>query len=1250
MRRAAASGAACVERMVEYLESTGDPGPVHEAASRGPCPPSGLLEAALEQGYPEVVAEAAARGCSVPEEAASLAADALVLIGRGDKASILRPPGPAPRLLGAYCGSWVEAWDGSRVYSTRGMPPRLRARVEAGFEPSQVARGLGAPVAVSWGCGGGVPLEHLASLAYPDVPPSLEALRYHLALPDVPPSETVARAASAAARVLLESGAWRKTGMPAWLLEAAAGVDPGQRCPRASAVVVTDRPRRGCPLWSPRVVDATAAESIPGPAGAAALALAWRRADPEAARWGPEGLRAALASATVENPAGPGPGDQVEARHASTVEGRVEWDCLRPEWMCTAEAGLPAEPRVESPVRVLGYDPESIVDAASAALRAWGDRLLVAPSRLAARLVAASLGIPLLEDPSSWDEWLLSGGGAGVASWETLLSAPWLASRAAPVLLFPEAYPGVPGSVEAVASLASRLGGMVATRALPARGVEVVVEEAEPAGVEPARLPLEELADAAEEEFSRMWKGYSMRPYQRVAAALILWSALYQPEHPVMVVLPTGAGKTAVFLSAGQAARRLGLGGYVLVVSPLRALMRDQVESARRRGLRAERIDAGVPGRARARALDAARRGLLEVLYVTPERFMDEATASIVASQPPALVVLDEAHTVSRWGKSFRPSYLHAVKTLADLREATGRPPLALFTATAPPALAADVLAQAGARGEPVEHPLPLQDPEPPGVPLEAPLVLRGPVTRPELSFDVSPSPRGRERLVHAARLVSELAEWASSVSEPWIGVVYTGYVKRAREDWANADAIAEAIREHAGLEAISYHGQLPSGERRRREDAIYEASSTGRGPRVVVATKAFGMGIDIPNIRWVIHYTPSDSIEDYYQEAGRAGRDGLPARIVTLYDPGDFADKARLLRGEAMRPSQVLRSYNALAALWAAIRGETGGSPMIVLPAAALGSQTRALRAVAEAQRLGLLDYWTVRARLSGYRFPRGVEPSDYLPWYMELPGRVVVGPESRAASAVAERVPARFYRCASAAGVLAPVAVEAGGRRVEAGECREWLAVEHDREPVIVAYWPPGLEPSIIEEPDPDLFKSLVAGQHEEEERLEELHRLLEEAVRARARGGPEAADTAIRRGLEEYFQRPPPPPRPPPTHVMGRVVACPRAEDCIGHAVEALLAASEWLGPRGVTLAVQDENVAEEIVLAYTREAGERFAGRWRGAYRSIVAASRDPLRLLDYGFIVAVVRSGPRRSVLADRLTGYRYAALLLYAAP
>ncbi len=1223
------------------------------------CPGEVLVDALREEGYYEALTRAYSMGCDLPGEVLEEAYNFHVLAGQREFLRVHGEPRRRAEMVTVYCGRGrVEAFDGERVYSTEGMTRQAVERLTLLFDPERLRTILGAPVALTWGCHGDTAGD-VVFTAYPEIPPSTRALAYHLSITQQEPSRIIAEAVKLALRVHADSGSWEKAGIPRWMLQL-AGAPNNCRIPE-DTVVITDNPRAGCRIWAPYRVE-------PGDTGdprvdAALVAMAHRDADPASVYTGPGAgewrLRlASEASARLRERGTPGAGGfEVTPANYRLLQGvpsglRIEYRCTRPRAECAWEAGLDHE-RVPVRVEALG-DPEAIRgvhEAAAYSLRAWPGQplLFVAPSKPAAWLVSRTVpGSILVDTPWGLDDPV---DGHVVVDWETLASSPWLLAGSRTVVhLFPEAYPGAPEdlaeAVEWLQSMAATAGRRMVTRLASAlRDAHLVYPEGgEPVTPEPG-IPRRVVDAELDAVFARHWGYARLRGYQRAIARAVVERSLYSPGDPVFTVLPTGSGKSAIFQVAGLALKRLGLGPYVLVVSPLRALMRDQVEGARRRGFRAERIDASTGRGKRARILDRARHGLVDLLYVTPERFQSPDFSRFIVENPPALVVLDEAHTIIKWGASFRPSYLDAVGLLSDLRREEPWPPVALFTATATPSMIEAILDILGSR-DPVTVEVDLSPESEPEYDGAGPVVFRGPVVRPELRFEVRPVPDGEERVRIAARTIRELAAWSKGVSDPWIGIVFTGFVRRTRKEWANAEELASRLSEALGEQVIAYHGQLPGRERRRREDAIYEASTSGRGPRIVVATKAFGMGVDIPNIRWVLHFTPSDSIEDYYQEAGRAGRDGLPARIVTFYNPGDFEDRVRMARAQRILPSQIVEAYNTIARLWSAIREETGGSPTIVLPAEALGPQNVSVRSLDMLERLGYLTYWTVRTNLAAYKFAQSRDPSDYLPWYMDLGKRIIIGPEARLPAQVARRVPLRFERCLNQGGPSNPILVRAGDRELSLGRCSKRIVVDH--RPALVAVVDISIDKPVEEITilPPLEYAIVVRSMRADEEKVEALHRLLEEALQYK---DPSQQDATIRRGIEEYFQSPTQKVPEPPSDLLGYRMACPHIRHCIRPAAEALATAVEWLGPHGVTLAVQDEEYASVIIREYTRITGRAFQGYYENAYRRVVASSRaGPHRLMNHGFTVAVVRSAPRPSVLLDRLAGYPYAAVFSYA--
>ena len=303
-----------------------------------------------------------------------------------------------------------------------------------------------------------------------------------------------------------------------------------------------------------------------------------------------------------------------------------------------------------------------------------------------------------------------------------------------------------------------------------------------------------------------------------------------------LCVMSTGAGKTAIYELAG-----LLLEGPTIVVSPLIALQRDQVEAIGEG--EAMMINSAESARDRARALAGAADGETQFLLLAPEQLTRPETLQQLAATAPALFVVDEAHCVSEWGHDFRPDYLR----LAAAIEAVGRPPVLALTATASPPVRADI-----------ERVLAMRDPE---------LIVRG-FDRPNIHLAVRTFHEAGEK---RAALLDEVAGREGD------GIVYVATHRAAEE-------VAAELSER-GVAAQAYHAGLPA----RRREEVQDAFMTGLDCRVVVATIAFGMGIDKPDVRWVVHEQVSESIDTYYQELGRAGRDGEAAQAVLFYRQADL-------------------------------------------------------------------------------------------------------------------------------------------------------------------------------------------------------------------------------------------------------------------------------------------------------------------------------------------------------------------------
>ena len=318
----------------------------------------------------------------------------------------------------------------------------------------------------------------------------------------------------------------------------------------------------------------------------------------------------------------------------------------------------------------------------------------------------------------------------------------------------------------------------------------------------------------------------------------------------VLGVMPTGAGKSLVYQVPA-----LALGGTTVVISPLISLMADQVQALEQAGVAAACINSGLSAAERAETFARAQAGALALLYVAPERLEDPGFLDLACRMDVPLVAVDEAHCVSQWGQDFRPSYLGIAQFVGRLEAARGtRPAVCALTATATAAVREDI-----ARG------LALRDP----------VIMVSGFDRPNLYFGVErPEPKAKRACL--LRLVREHAGQS--------GIVYCSTRK-------NVEEVTDLLCE-AGVGATRYHAGLSAEERQRnQEDFVFD-----RAP-VMVATNAFGMGIDKSNVSFVIHYNMPGDLESYYQEAGRAGRDGSPADCVLIYNKGDVQTRQFLLQ-----------------------------------------------------------------------------------------------------------------------------------------------------------------------------------------------------------------------------------------------------------------------------------------------------------------------------------------------------------------
>jgi len=350
----------------------------------------------------------------------------------------------------------------------------------------------------------------------------------------------------------------------------------------------------------------------------------------------------------------------------------------------------------------------------------------------------------------------------------------------------------------------------------------------------------------------------AFRPGQREAVAAAL------DGRDSLVVMPTGGGKSLCYQLPALADR-----GLVVVVSPLIALMSDQLRRLSEAGVRASMLASGMADGHNAQALREITAGSAQLVLAAPERFASAAFREALARRRVALFVVDEAHCVAEWGHDFRPDYLRLQEAIAALGGGCERPAVMAATATATPRVAEEIASRLGLRDW---------------------VSIRSGFDRPNLTFDVV-SLEGKGAV--ARKRVALLHVLGDAAARP--GIVYCGTRKDTEE--------VAALISRRGIKTVAYHAGMSPDARRASQSAFMDGAAD-----VVVATNAFGMGVDKADVRTVVHWALPTSLEAYYQEAGRAGRDGVASRAVLLASRMDLGRLIRFIKERETSVDDVKR------------------------------------------------------------------------------------------------------------------------------------------------------------------------------------------------------------------------------------------------------------------------------------------------------------------------------------------------------